>query len=56
MNKSNCGDLIKYSKEMGTPEASLLLVEASLNSIISTPGACFENADISKFYLVMPFT
>ena len=48
------GNLINYPDNVGTPTANLLLIRIFLNSIISTPGAKFANADISNFYLMMP--
>ena len=48
------GNLINYPEDVGTPTANLLLIKIFLNSIISTPGARFANADISNFYLMTP--
>ena len=48
------GNFINYSDDVGTPTANLLLIKILLNSIISTPGARFANADISNFYLMTP--
>jgi hypothetical protein len=48
------GNLINYPEDVGTPTANLLLIEIFLNSVISTTGARFANADISNFYLMTP--
>ena len=48
------GNLINYPEDVGTPTANLLLIKIFLNSVISTPGARFANADISNFYLMTP--
>eukprot|EP00804_Cyclotella_cryptica_P005837 CCRYP_000123-RA/>CCRYP_000123-RA protein AED:0.35 eAED:0.34 QI:0/0/0/1/0/0/3/0/533 len=48
------GNLINYPDDVGTPTADLLLIKIFLNSVISTPGAKFANADISNFYLMTP--
>ena len=50
------GNLINFPDDVGTPTADLLLIKILLNSVISTPGARFANADISNFYLVTPLT
>jgi hypothetical protein len=50
------GNLIHYPDDVGTPTADLLLIKIFLNSVISTPGAKFANADISNFYLMTPLT
>ena len=41
------GNLINYPNDVGTPTANLLLIKIFLNSVISTRGARFANADIS---------
>ena len=48
------GNLINYPDDVGMPTADLLLIKIFLNSVISTPGAKFANADISNFYLMTP--
>ena len=48
------GNLINYPDDVGTPTANLLLIKIFLNSVISTQGAKFANADISNFYLMTP--
>jgi hypothetical protein len=48
------GNLINYTEDVGTPTANLLLIKIFLNSVISTPGAKFANADISNSYLMTP--
>eukprot|EP00804_Cyclotella_cryptica_P012317 CCRYP_020810-RA/>CCRYP_020810-RA protein AED:0.37 eAED:0.37 QI:0/0/0/1/1/1/2/0/434 len=48
------GNLINYPEDIGTPTANLLLIKIFLNSVISTDGARFANADISNFYLMTP--
>eukprot|EP00804_Cyclotella_cryptica_P018370 CCRYP_015487-RA/>CCRYP_015487-RA protein AED:0.13 eAED:0.11 QI:0/0/0/1/0/0.5/2/0/1281 len=48
------GNLINYPDDVGTPTADLLLIKIFLNSVISTKGAKFANADISNFYLMTP--
>ena len=48
------GNLINYPDDVGTPTANLLLIKIFLNSVISTPGAKFANADLSNFYLMTP--
>eukprot|EP00804_Cyclotella_cryptica_P002902 CCRYP_021007-RA/>CCRYP_021007-RA protein AED:0.15 eAED:0.15 QI:0/0/0/1/1/1/5/0/1206 len=48
------GNLINYPDDVGTLNADLLLIKIFFNSVISTPGACFANADISNFYLMTP--
>lgn len=47
-------NLIHYPDNVGTPTADLLLINIFLNSVISTKGARFANADISNFYLGTP--
>ena len=46
------GDHINYSDDVGMPTVALLLIKIILNSVISTPGERFVNADISSFYLM----
>ena len=48
------GNLINYPEDVGTPTANMLLVKIFLNSVISTKGAKFANADIANFYLMTP--
>ncbi len=48
------GNLINYPDDVGTPTANLLLIKIFFNSVTSTPGAKFANADISNFYLMTP--
>ena len=48
------GNLINYPDDVGTPTANLLLIKIFLNSVVSTPGAKFANADIANFYLMTP--
>jgi hypothetical protein len=48
------GNLINYPEDVGTPTASLLLIKIFLNSVISTEGARFANADVSNSYLMTP--
>ena len=48
------GNLINYPDDVGTPTADLLLIKIFINSVISTKGAKFVNADISNFYLMTP--
>ena len=48
------GNLINYHEDVGTPMANLLLIKIFINSVISTKGAKFANADLSNFYLMMP--
>jgi hypothetical protein len=40
--------------DVGTPTADLLLIKIFFNSVISTPGAKFANADLANFYLMTP--
>jgi hypothetical protein len=47
-------NLINYPDDVGTPTANLLLIKIFLNSVISTPGAKFANANIANFYLMTP--
>lgn len=47
-------NLIHYPDDVGTPTADLLVINIFLNSVISTPGARYANADISNFYLGTP--
>ena len=46
------GNLINCPDNVGTPSpsANLLLIKVLLNSIISTQGARFANADLANFY------
>ncbi len=46
--------LINYPDDVGTPTANLLLIKIFLNSVISTKGAKFANADLANFYLMTP--
>ena len=48
------GNLINYPDDVGTPTANLLLIKIFLNSVISTKGAKFANADLANFYLMTP--
>jgi hypothetical protein len=48
------GNLINYPDDVGTPTATLLLIKIFLNSVISTKGAKFANADLANFYLMTP--
>jgi hypothetical protein len=48
------GNLVNYPDDVGTPTANLLLIKIFLNSVISTKGAKFANADLSNFYLMTP--
>eukprot|EP00804_Cyclotella_cryptica_P023552 CCRYP_018913-RA/>CCRYP_018913-RA protein AED:0.17 eAED:0.19 QI:0/0/0/1/0.25/0/5/0/1080 len=48
------GNLIKCEDDIGTPTADLLLIKIFFNSVISTPGARFANADLANFYLMTP--
>jgi len=48
------GNLINYPDDVGVPTANLLLIKIFLNSIISTKGAEFTNADLANFYLMSP--
>eukprot|EP00804_Cyclotella_cryptica_P003430 CCRYP_002088-RA/>CCRYP_002088-RA protein AED:0.24 eAED:0.23 QI:0/0/0/1/1/1/2/0/894 len=48
------GNLINYPDDVGAPTADLLLIKIFLNSVISTKGARFANADIANFYLMTP--
>ena len=50
------GNLINYPDDVGTPTANLLLIKIFLNSVISTKGARFANADIANFYLMTPLS
>ncbi len=47
-------NLIKYPEDIGTNTAMLLLINIFLNSVISTPGACFMTIDLANFYLMTP--
>ena len=46
------GNLIHYPDDVGVPTANLLLIKIFLNSVISTKGAKFANADLANFYLM----
>jgi hypothetical protein len=46
------GNLINYPDDVGVPTANLLLIKIFLNSVISTKGAKFANADLANFYLM----
>ncbi len=48
------GSLIHYPKDVGTPNANLLLIKIFLNSVISTDRAKFATAELSNFYLMTP--
>ncbi len=48
------GNLINYPDDVGTQIATLLLIKIFLNSVISTKGAKFDNADLANFYLMTP--
>eukprot|EP00804_Cyclotella_cryptica_P011209 CCRYP_007737-RB/>CCRYP_007737-RB protein AED:0.21 eAED:0.17 QI:0/-1/0/1/-1/1/1/0/1078 len=48
------GNLINCEDDVGTPTADLLLIKIFFNSVISTPGARFANADLANFYLMTP--
>ena len=48
------GNLINYLDDFGTPTANLLLIKIFLNSVISTKGVKFANADLANFYLMTP--
>ena len=46
------GNLINYPDDVGVPTANLLLIKIFLNSVISTKGAKFANANLTNFYLM----
>ena len=46
------GNLINYPDDVGVPTANLLLIKIFLNSVMSTKGAKFTNADLDNFYLM----
>ncbi len=46
------GNLVNYPDDVGVPTANLLLIKIFLNSVISTKGAKFANADLTNFYLM----
>jgi len=48
------GNLINYPDDVRVPTANLLLIKIFLNSVISTNGAKFANADLANFYLMSP--
>ncbi len=48
------GNLINYPDDVGDPTANLLLIKIFLNSVISTKGAKFANANLANFYLMSP--
>ncbi len=48
------GNLINYPDDVGVPTANLLLIKIFLNSVISTQGAKFANANLANFYLMSP--
>ena len=48
------GNLINYPGDVGTNMAMILIIKIFLNSVISTPGACFMNIDLANFYLMTP--
>ncbi len=50
------GNLINYPDDVGTPTANLLFIKIFLNSIITSKGAKFANADLANFYLMTPLT
>jgi hypothetical protein len=47
------GNLINYPHDVGVPKANLLLIKIFLNSVISTKGAKFANANLANFYLML---
>jgi hypothetical protein len=50
------GNFIEYHGKVSTPTAHLTTIKLLLNSIISTPNACFMTADIKEFYLNTPMS
>jgi hypothetical protein len=46
------GNLINYPHDVRVPTANLLLIKIFLNSVISTKGAKFANANLANFYLM----
>jgi hypothetical protein len=48
------GKLINYPDKVSTPTADLSTVKMLLNSVISTPVACFATFDLKDFYLDIP--
>ncbi len=48
------GDKINYPGDFSMPTGNLTLFKIMLNSVISTPGACFMSLDIKNFYLNTP--
>jgi hypothetical protein len=48
------GNHINYPDDVGTPTANLLLIKIFVNSVISTKGAKFANADLANLYLMTP--
>ena len=47
------GNLINYPDDVGVPTANLLLIKIFLDSVISTKGAKFANADLANFPLML---
>ena len=47
------GNLINYPDDVGVPTANLLLIKIFLNSVISTKGAKFANANLANFPLML---
>ena len=45
------GNLIHYPEDVGTTTADLLLIKIFLNTVLSTQGDKFANANISNLYL-----
>ena len=47
-------DHIKYKGKLATPISHLTTIKIHSNSVVSTPGAKYGTADVSKFYLGTP--
>jgi hypothetical protein len=43
-----------HSGRVNTPTAELTIIKLFINSVISTPGACFLTVDVKDFYLNTP--
>ena len=48
------GDRIEYKGKLATTTSNLTTIKIHLNSVVSTPGAKYDTADISNFYLGTP--
>ena len=48
------GNLVNYPGDVSTKTADIITMKILINSVLSTPNACFMMIDLKDFYLEMP--